>query len=132
MEIEKKLKSGEILKILDTDFETSNALFKAVIKSLKSIDIDDSVKNLEAFTGALIGAQLSDDSVEKAMWGCLACCLYKGAKIVPSVFNDFKAREDFIEICLEVGQENLRPFMNGLYVGLPRITQMIANIQRPK
>ena len=128
-----KLKSGNVLRILDTPFAESQALFKAVINGFKAVEVDETVKDLDEFVGALIGAQISDDEVGKAMWGCLARCTYGETKIIPSMFDAKpEAREDFIDICLEVGQENLRPFMKGLCAALPRLTKLISEFRKPK
>lgn len=131
------LKSGAVLKIGATPFDVSKCLFQAVVKSLKNVEISKDVNSYEGFVAALIGAELSDSEVEKWIWACLSRCTYNNAgkadlKIESAMFEDDKAREDFIDVCIEVGQENLRPFMKGLYLALPHLTEMIENIQKPK
>lgn len=127
-----KLPSGMELMIGETPFSESNALFKAVIKSLRMVEVDNTIHGLDEFIGALLGAQLSDGEVEKAMWDCLKYATYGDRKIVSSLFDEEKARTDYIDICLEVGQENLRPFMKGLYAALPRLTSAILSLRKSK
>lgn len=133
---EVKLASGAVLNIGKTPFEVSKGLFQAVVKNFKSVEIPADVKTYEGFVGALLGSQISDPEIEKWMWACLGRCTYNNGKadlkIDPSMFEDENYRLDFIDICLEVGQENLRPFMKGLFLALPRLSEIIANIQKPK
>lgn len=130
-----KLKSGSILKIGSTPFETSKGLFQAVVKNLKSVELPKGVTTYEGFVGALLGAQLSDTEIEKWLWACMNRCLYqhtelkKELKIDPSIFENMNHREDFIEICIEVGKENLQPFMKALYLALPHLMATLESIQ---
>lgn len=125
------LKSGAKLTIGSTPFVESKNLFQAVVKCMKDVEMDEKNNSLEAFVGALLGAQLSDTEIEKCLWVCMGRCTYsdgtKAVKIDMTIFEDIKVRMDFIDICLEVGKENLAPFMKALYVALPRLTEMIRN-----
>ena len=131
---EVKLKSGATLTLRDTPFEKSKALFQAVVKNLKSVEISKGVNSYEGFVGALLGSQLSDNEIERCLWECMACCTYNAGaadvKVAPDLFEDETRRGDFIDVCLEVGQENLRPFMKGLWLALPHLLESLGNIPK--
>lgn len=126
------LNSGAKLGVGEVPWEEAFKLFQMIVKSMKSVEVDPTIKNLSEFISALIGAQIADDEVGKAMWVCLGRCTYGGTRITKSTFEDMKARGDFIDVCIEAGREILNPFMKGLYVALPRLTEMIINTRKPK
>ena len=126
------LKSGAKLEIGETEWAEAFKLFQTVVKSMRSVEADETVKSLNDFVAALIGAQISDEEVVKSMWTCFGRCTYNKTRITPELFKDMKAREDFIDICLEVGQENLGPFLKALSASLPRLTKMILDSRKPK
>lgn len=132
------LKSGAVLRIGLPPFQDSKNLFQAVIRNMKSVEINNKIETLEAFVGALLGSQLADADIEKSLWECMKQATYNSKKpgsafikITPEIFEPIDARGDFIDVCLEVAKENLAPFMNGLYVALPNLIAMIGNIQKP-
>lgn len=132
------LKSGAVLKVGLPPFQDSKNFFQAVVRNMKSVEIDNKIDTLEAFVGALLGSQLADQEIERCLWLCMKQATYNSKKpgsadikIDPVMFEPIEARMDFIEVCLEVSKENLAPFMNGLYVALPNLISMIGNIQKP-
>ena len=118
-----KLKSGEILSLGETPFPDSWALFQAFLRCMDGVD----VQNKDQFDFALNAAFLSSSEVERCLWVCLSRCLYGKVKITKETFEPVAARTDFIEVCLEVAQENVSPFTPGLFTGLKRLSGMIEN-----
>ena len=123
---EVKLKSGKVLGLGDTPFQTSKELFQAFLRCMDGVD----VANKDQFDFALTAAFLSSREVEQCLWACMGRCLYGGVKITPDTFEPTASREDFNEVCLEVSVENISPFTNGLFAGLKRLSGMIESSQK--
>jgi hypothetical protein len=123
---EVKLKSGVVLGLGDTPFQVSKDLFQAFLRCMDGVD----VQSKDQFDFALTAAFLSNPEVERCLWECMKRCLYNGVKINPDTFEPVTAREDFNEVCLEVGMENISPFTKGLFAGLKRLSGMIESSQK--
>lgn len=127
-----KLPSGAILKISNTPFAISKALYQAVLEEMKGLsltagtDMNEVLKNLFC-----IG--FSSKKIETALSECLKRCTYNDGKgdlkIDDSTFEAPSAREDYTILCVEVMMENISPFMKGLSVGLKRVSTTIIDVQ---
>lgn len=119
------LKSGRTLEIGLADFRAGKNLFDAVIKEIKASKLD-AESGKENFLKDAVLSVLSSENVERALWPCMAKCLYEKNYITPNTFEDISAREDFLEICYEVGQENLIPFGKNLYAELSPLLGIVG------
>lgn len=124
---EVKLQSGATLGIGQTPFAESKALFQALMDEAKGIGFN-SMTDQAALVKDLFCYTVSSKRVEAALWECLKRCTYNGLKIENATFEPEEARADFIDICMQVAEENLRPFMKGLYAKLNQTIAMIQNI----
>lgn len=105
------------------------------IDTLKNINIDtlqglDSSKVFDALGQLIVNIDVSED-FEKAVFTCLANCLYDGFKINMQLFDDIpEAREDYYEIIVKCCEVNLSPFFKSLVSELKQGFKTItANIQ---
>lgn len=125
-----KLQSGALLKISHTPFSESKALYQAVLEEMKSIKLA---------TGAELGDLIKDifcigfssKKVEAALDVCFKRCTYSNGngdlKIDDKTFESESAREDYSMVCIEVIQENISPFMKGLFAGFKRVSAMMPS-----
>lgn len=129
---EVKLPSGAVLKVQAASFEDAKTLYQAVLEESKSLefksglDVSELLKSLLAYTFA-------SKRIESALWVCFQNCIYNGGagdlKIDKDTFQKVEAREDYPIVCLEVAEENIRPFTKSLSVVFNRIAGMIGNVQ---
>lgn len=122
---EQILASGAILKIQMAPYRPAKTLFDAIVREAKSSNISfDTELDVNFIKNICLGV-VSSPEVEKSLWPCLAHCTYDGLRINEDTFNSLQAREDFLEICMEVGKENVLPFAKHLYAKLlPQLEAM--------
>jgi hypothetical protein len=118
------LPSGAILKINPARFDESKALHQALLREFNKVHIDADLENekvdvVNPAKDALCLA-FSSQEVEACLWKCLIHCTYNDgasgdSKILPITFEPQQARGDFIEVCVEVAQDNIAPFVKSLY-----------------
>jgi hypothetical protein len=132
----KTLDSGAKIEIQIASFERSHRLFKAVTKEIESVKIALGLKgelkdilNLEISDETLntlkdiVARLISSDTVEAALWDCMATVLYNGKKVTRDLFEDIDARKDFLVLMKEVMVYNLAPFfqnLGSLFAGITR------------
>ncbi len=122
-----KLASGSELTLRLAPFADSKALYQCVLAEINRIGIrtKDEVADL---IKQIFCTAFSSPLIENAFWKCAERSLYNGHKIVPDSFEPKEAREDFVPICMEVGIENVAPFLKNLSAELERVSRMIGNI----
>ena len=109
------LKSGRKLRLQPADFRKAKTLFDEVSKELKANHFDPKAEFDINFVKNILLGLVSSEKVEDALWPCFTGCLYAGdTKVTPDLFEDEKAREDFLEICFEVAKINVLPFTKNL------------------
>lgn len=123
------LPSGALLKISHTPFSESKALYQALLEELKEVAVD-SKTDLTAMMKNVFCMGFSSKKVEAALSVCLKRCLYNELKIDDQTFEPASAREDYVKVCIEVVEENIRPFLKGLSVELKRVLLMIPSDPR--
>ncbi|AFC22577.1 hypothetical protein phi1422_0057 [Bdellovibrio phage phi1422] len=109
-----RLQSGAELKIGPASFRESKTLFDNVLKVVGKENWNPEHEVDINFIKGIVSQALSSEDVERALWPCLARSTYNGHKITEDLFEDVKLREDFLEICYEVGKENVLPFTKNL------------------
>lgn len=112
--IEKKLESGRELVITPAPFADAREVYQAFVVAIKDVDMDEDKEIDVNFLKGMFCAALSDKRLEAAIWACLPRCKYQGHKIIKDTFEDVEAREDYLEICWLVAEENVRPFTKAL------------------
>lgn len=134
---EVKLPSGAVLKVKAAPFSDAKALYHAVLEEGKDVDISNKVE-MPSLLKSVFLAGFASKKIEECLWACFEKCIYnygKGdLKIDKDSFEPVQNREDYAKICLEVAEENIRPFVKGLYAEYLQILMMIESIQasRPK
>lgn len=109
------LKSGRKLRIEAASFRKSKDLFDAVSKEIKANNFDPKAEFDINFVKNIALGLVSSPNVEAALWPCFTKCLYHdNTKVDSDLFEDVSAREDYLEICLEVCKENILPFTKNL------------------
>lgn len=123
------LKSGAILDITRSPFTIGHRLFKTVLKELKGVNLKLGLKEGQTL-GSLFELELTDEAldtakngiltllssqeIEDVLWECMIRVRYNDKKIEPSLFDDEKIAEDYLEIAKEVLLVNLAPFRKSL------------------
>lgn len=129
---EVKLPSGAVLKIGVNPFETSKALYQAMLEEMKGLPIT-SKEEVGNFYKNLLCISFSSKKIEVALWECFKKCQYcdvRGElKIDKDTFEPLEARADYVQVCMEVARENVDPFGNGLYAQYQMLLEKVAQSQ---
>lgn len=109
------LPSGRKMEVVPAPFAEAKRLYQAFASEMKKVDL----KSMEAMdVNSLknaICAMVESSAMEAALWPCVIRCTYQGQKITAQTFEPLEAREDFMDIYYEVAQENIAPFLKGLF-----------------
>lgn len=114
----KTLKSGRALEIPEMPFEVADELKMVVASEMKGTKLDGAQEVDFNFFKDILLVALSSRPIKAALKDCLKRCTYEGRRIDDQTFEPMAAREDYHEVCFEVLQETLRPFLKGLFAGL--------------
>ena len=125
------LPSGAKLKITLSPFAVSKALYQACLEELKSLKLDPNAEvDLNLFKD-LFCAGFSSKRIEQCLDECMKRVHYNDRKITPETFEPAEAREDYLQVCLEVALTNIRPFMKNLGQLSGRISEQVSqNLQQ--
>lgn len=115
------LPSGAKLKIQPAPFAESKALFQAILEEMASLKLDMEAEIDGNFLKDLFCVGLSSKKIDAALAPCVRRCLYNGQKITDDLFEDEKARGDYIDVIYEVAKENVLPFTKSLYAQYKRL-----------
>ena len=108
------LPSGKILNMTIASFADGHKLLKAVAKEIEGVKFNaDVFKEPDAIKNLIMRAIYSSE-VEEALKPCLARCNYDKKQITEEVFEDPKARGDYLPVIKEVLTYNLSPFFGSL------------------
>lgn len=123
------LPSGAELKIALSPFGISKDLYQAVLREIKGMGLD-SKTDVSALYKEIFCTGMASKDIEKCMWECFKRCTYNSGngdlKIDEQTFEPSKAREDYMTVCIEVGKENILPFLKNLVSEFQRIFQEIS------
>jgi hypothetical protein len=119
------LKSGQTLQLQEASFtdawNLTQALARQLGESLPGLKLDsldaESIMKQDIDVGKLMGvlAQvISSKDVFALVWPCFKPCLYNEQPVTQEVFQEPKARPDFLPSVVEIVKLNVLPFMSGL------------------
>jgi hypothetical protein len=130
---EVSLPSGAVLKLQAAPFSDARALYQALLDEIKSIDMPKQM-DMGNLVKTALASCFSSKKIEACLWQCFKSCLYIGErgefKIDKDTFEPLSAREDYVSVCVEVAQENVLPFLKGLYAAWSHALSMIASAQK--
>lgn len=118
------LKSGNTLQLQEASFIDAWNFTQAIAKELShalpglkldSLDADMLKQDIDV--GKLIGVVahlISSKEVFGLAWAVLAPCLYNDHKVTQELFQDPRARADFLPVVVEAIKLNVLPFIQGL------------------
>ena len=114
------LPSGAELEMTLAPFMEGERLFSATAECLKGIkvdgnaDVQDLTSNLNSLKDMFLSC-LTSQAMKDAILACLKRCTYNKQRITSwDIFDDIRAREDYLAVCWEVVKFNLTPFMKSL------------------
>lgn len=108
------LASGSTLKVTLSPFAVSKALYQAVLEELKTLKLDPDTEFDTNLIKDVICTGFSSKKIENALNECLKRALYNGVHITEQTFEPAEAREDYMQVCLEVAYLNILPFIKNL------------------
>lgn len=125
-----QLASGKVLEFNLAGVEQALLVYRAVLNSCKNAGLDLTIypedqigdvilRNKEALLNIM-----SSEAVMEAVKGCCDKVLYDKKHFSMSLFEDEKAREDFLPVIVIVGMENIRPFFPVLHSFLDAILNL--------
>ena len=122
---EVEMPSGAVLKVAPAPFAQAKELYQALLKEIRDIEIRSKQEAIELYKN-LFSAGFSSKDVERCFWKCAERCTYnldgKGdLKVTPDVFEPLEARQDFVQVCIEVGRVNVDPFVKSLWQALSAV-----------
>jgi hypothetical protein len=123
-----KTSTGAELRINAAPFEESLELLHAFLEEAKAVEIKAGKEHLPNVLKNVFCGAFSSPKLRVPLWKCMERCLYKGVKITPAAFEDVKAREDYMEICYLVAEENLKPFTKSLYAQFEELLKKIESL----
>ncbi len=127
-----KLPSGATLKISQTPFAVSKALYQAILEEVKSVKISSNQEMSDVMKD-LFCIGFSSKKIELCLQECFKRCTYNSGtgdlKIEDSTFEPVLNRSDYATVCIEVIQENIMPFTKGLYAEFTRLLAMMPSAQ---
>lgn len=130
------LPSGAELEMTLAPFLEGERLFSATAECLKSVKLDGNA-DMKDMVGDLNGLKdmfltcLTSQAMKEAILACLKRCTYNKQRITSwDIFDDVKAREDYLMVCWEVVKFNLTPFTKTLFAKLSMFTSKIGQNQQ--
>ena len=126
-----KMPSGAILKIGLAPFSDSKALYQAILEELKLTELSFKIEVSSMFKNIACVA-FSSKKIESCVETCFKRCLYdcgKGElKIDSQTFEPIENRKDYITAYTAVIEENITPFLNGLYAEFLRFMSRLPSV----
>jgi hypothetical protein len=110
-----KLPSGAELEVWVSPFEKSKALYQALLEEARGISFDPNAHIDVNLFKDLFCAGFSSKKIEICLKACFEKATYNGKRIDENTFEPMEARQDYLEACFEVAQENVAPFLKSLY-----------------
>lgn len=123
------LPSGSTLKITPAPFPEARALYQAVVEEMKGLKLDPEAEIDVNFYKDVFCVGLSSKKIEAALWKCMERSLINDLKITADTFEPVEKRDDYLTVCFEVAQENIRPFTKSLFAQYGHIFAMIQSGQ---
>ena len=126
------LPSGAELEMTLAPFLEGERLFSATAECLKGVKVDgnaevgDLTSNLNSLKDMFLSC-LTSKEMKDAILACLKRCTYNGQRITSwDIFDDIKAREDYLMVCWEVVKFNLTPFTKSL---ISKFSGLLENVK---
>ena len=106
-------------------------MYQAILEEVKGIELSGKTELTNIFKNIACAA-FSSKKIEACLDTCFKRCTYdcgKGdLKIDSQSFEPAENRVDYISACASVIEENITPFMNGLFVEFQRFTQRLPSV----
>lgn len=123
-----KLPSGAVLKITPSPFKAAKALYQAILKEGRGVEVSTKTEMSTLFKD-LFCTGFSSPQIEECLWACFQRCTYNGGngdlRISDDTFEPIQARDDYFTVCVEVAKENVGPFVKSLYAEYQRFIAMM-------
>lgn len=120
--MEHKLPSGAVLDVTILDFEKAFEIFQIVSRQIGLLDLDLSKIDGKSFALTDImefkrplSQVLASPELVKVGNKCLEKCTYDGIKVTTKTWEDVKARGDYLFAMFFALQENVAPFIEGVF-----------------
>lgn len=126
---EVSLPSGAVLKVSPAPFADAKALYQAVLREAKGVNVQTGVE-LTTLYKELFCIGFSSELIESRLVKCFEKCLYNNSRITDQTFEPLAARDDYMVVCMEVAKENCLPFAKSLFAEYQRLSATTENIQK--
>lgn len=133
--IEHPLPSGAVLRITHTPYEDSWGLFEVCMDQLKEVQFSSDTPVMLLYKD-LFCSSVSSAKIKTALWKCLARCTYDSGtgnkKIDKQTFEPQEARQDYLTVCLKVGEYNLLPFVKAHFAEFSQVLGIFQDSPKSK
>lgn len=126
------LPSGVVLRIGQTPFAISKALYVAFMAEAKGLKLDMNAQVDFNLLKDMFCTAFSSSAIDACLEKCLERCLYDGKKITSETFEPEATREDYLSVCYEVAYANLLPFSKNLTSQFNRMLTLINDSLKSK
>lgn len=118
--------SGAVLRVNAAPFKDSKLLWQEVLAEFKGVPFNSEIQISEIIKD-LACTIFASKKIELALWNCAKRSLYNDAHVQEEIFEDAKARDDFMAVCTELLMENISPFLKGLYAQSGAIIKAVTS-----
>lgn len=119
------LNSGATLKMGVVPFVDAKAFYQAVLEEARSVSISEDQEIGANLIKDLFCTGFSSKKIDSCLKKCMDRCLYNGIRITDETWEPMEAREDYLQVCIEVAKETLAPFVKSLYAEFSTVMPMI-------
>ncbi len=120
------LPSGSKLRLTLAPFAESKALFQACMEEAKGCGFESRTEVL-GFVKDVICTAMYSPKIEAAIRLCMKRCLIDNQQVEDKLFEAEDKRQDWVIAMYEVAQENVSPFLKGLYA---RYSPMLESLRK--
>jgi hypothetical protein len=82
----------------------------------------------------LLLRSFASKQIEACLWVCFQKCQYNNGngdlKIDKDTFEKQESRQDYVNVCIEVAEENISPFVKSLYAVWLQTVTMIESVRK--
>lgn len=121
------LASGAKLHITLSPFKDAKALYQALLEEARTLKLDAEAEADFNFFKDVFCTAFSSKRVETALEKCFERCTYNDKRITADTFEPAEAREDYMQVCLEVAQHNVHPFTKSLSAQFSHILALLSS-----
>jgi hypothetical protein len=127
------LPSGKKAKITPSSFADSKAVYQALIKELRNIEINPKDEVNVNFIKGLFCSLITSDEIEATVLKCAERVEYAGERVVNTdIFDSEDGKMDYFPLMREVAMVNIAPFTKSLFAEFENLGGLVEKLDSLK